>query len=54
MEKIVSRVVKLKIDKMPPSVDFIEKELSKYGEIVRWAIVEVEDNILTLSISSAI
>ncbi len=54
MEKIISRVVKLKVDKMPPSVDFIEKELSKYGEIVRWAIVEIEDDILTLSISSAI
>ncbi len=52
MKKIVSKTIKIKADFMPPGVSFIEKEIKKQGfSPIRWAIVEVEDNILTLSIS---
>ena len=37
---------------MPPKVDFIEKEIEKQGIIpLRWAIIKVADNELTLSAS---
>ena len=40
---------------MPPSVEFIENEIEKQGiEALRWAIVEVNNNELTLCVSGRI
>lgn len=52
MSEIISKTIKIKVDKMPPSVEFIEKEIQLNGlEPLRWAIVEVKGNELTLSVS---
>ncbi len=52
MSEIISKTIKIIIDKMPPSVDFIEKEIIKNKiEPLRWAIVDVKDNELKLSVS---
>ena len=52
MSEVISKTIKIKSDKMPPEIDFIEKEIIKSGvEPLRWAIVEVEDSELTLSVS---
>jgi len=51
-QKITSKTIKIKCDKLPPKVDFIENEIKSQGlEAIRWAIVDVEENILTLSVS---
>ena len=50
--EIISKTITIKTEKLPPSVNFIENEIKKRGlEPVRWAIVEIEKNILTLSVS---
>ena len=55
MNKIVSKVIQIKADELPPQVDFIESEIIKAGiKPLRWAIVEVEDKNLTLSVSGEI
>ena len=52
MSEVISKTIKIKTEKLPPEVDFIENEIIKSGlEPLRWAIVEVEDNLLTLSVS---
>lgn len=52
MSEIISKTIKIITDKMPPSVDFIEKEIIKNKiEPLRWAIVDVKDNELKLSVS---
>ena len=53
MGSIISKTVIIKSFKMPPEVDFIEKEILKQGlKPLRWAIVEVkEENELVLSVS---
>jgi len=52
MSEVISKTIKIKTDKLPPDIEFIEKEIIKSGiEPLRWAIVEVEGDILTLSIS---
>lgn len=52
MKQIISKIIQIKTDKLPPSVDFIELEIRKNKiEPVRWAIVECKNNILTVSIS---
>lgn len=52
MSEIISKTIKIIIDKMPPSVDFIEKEIIKNKiEPLRWAIVDIKDNELKLSVS---
>ena len=52
MSEVISKTVKIKTDKLPPEVEFIEAEIIKSGlEPLRWAIVEVKGNILTLSVS---
>lgn len=52
MSEIISKTIKIIIDKIPPSVDFIEKEIIKNKiEPLRWAIVDIKDNELKLSVS---
>ena len=52
MNEVISKTIKIKADKMPPDVDFIEKEIIKSNlEVLRWAIVDVKENELTVSVS---
>ena len=52
MSEVISKILKIKSPNMPPSVDYIEKEIIKNNiEPLRWAIVEVLDNELTISVS---
>ena len=52
MGEVISKTIKIKSDKMPPEVDFIETQIIKSGlEPLRWAIVDVQENELTLSVS---
>lgn len=52
MSEVISKTIKIKAGKLPPDIEFIEKEIIKSGiEPLRWAIVEVDDDILTLSVS---
>ena len=52
MSEVISKTIKIKADKLPPEADFIEQEIIKSGlEPLRWAIVDVTDNELTLSVS---
>ena len=52
MSEVISKTIKIKTDKLPPEIGFIEEEIIKSGfEPLRWAIVDVEDNLLTLSVS---
>lgn len=49
---IISKTIKIKSPNMPPSVDFIEMEIIKNKiEPLRWAIVNVVENELTISVS---
>lgn len=49
---IISKTIKIKSDKLPPDVDFIEEQIRLQGlEPVRFAIVEIIENELTLSVS---
>jgi len=49
---IISKTIKIKSEKLPPDVDFIISEIKKQGlDPVRFAIVEVEGNKLTISVS---
>ena len=49
--EIISKLVKIEAD-LPTSTEFIETELAKMGlEPLRWAIVAVEGNILTISLA---
>lgn len=55
MNKVISKTIKIKSPTMPPNSDFIEKEIEKnFIEPLRWAIVDVKDNELTISISGRI
>lgn len=50
--EVISKTIKIKSDKMPPNIDFIEQSIKKEGiEPVRWAIVKIEDDVLTLNVS---
>ncbi len=52
MSEIISKTIKIKTPKLPPETDFIEQEIEKHGiEALRWAIVDIKDDILTLSVS---
>lgn len=52
MNEVISKTIKIKSDKLPPEVEFIEQEIIKSGlEPLRWAIVDVKDKELTLSVS---
>lgn len=50
--EIVSTTIKITTPIMPPEVDYIENEIKKQGlDPLRWAIINVTDNELTLSVS---
>ncbi len=52
MFEITSETIKIKTPALPPTVDFIEKEFKKMNlDVVRWAIVDVLDNELILSVA---
>ena len=52
MSEIISKTFKIISPQLPPNVDFIEKEIEKQGlEALRWAIVDVVGNELTISAS---
>lgn len=52
MSEVVSKTIKIIAQNLPPKVDFIEQEIIKSGiEPLRWAIVDVEENELTISVS---
>lgn len=52
MDSVITKTIKIKSEKMPPEVDFIEEKIKKQGlEPLRWAIVEADKNHLTLSAS---
>ena len=49
---IISKIIKIKSDKLPPSADFIEQQIKLQGiDPLRWAIVEAEECELSLSVS---
>ena len=55
MSEIISKTIKIISPTMPPKVEFIEKEIIKNNiEPLRWAIVEVNKNELTISVSGRI
>ena len=52
MTKIISKTIEIICKNLPPSVDFIEEEIKKQGiDPIRWAIINVQNDKLTLSIS---
>ena len=52
MNKIISKIITIKADCLPPKVRFIENAIKdKRFNPIRWAIVEVDKNILTISVS---
>lgn len=52
MNKVISKTIKIKSEIMPPKVSFIEEQIAKSGlEPLRWAIVEINQNELTLNVS---
>ena len=49
---IISKTIKLVSPILPPKLDFIEEQIKLQNlEPVRWAIVDVNDNELTISAS---
>ncbi len=55
MSEIISKTIKIISPNMPPKVDFIEKEIVKNNiEPLRWAIVDINENELTISVSGRI
>ena len=55
MSEVISKTIKIISPIMPPKVEFIEKEIIKNNiEPLRWAIVEVNKNKLTISVSGRI
>lgn len=52
MSEVISKIIKIISPIMPPDTDFIEKEIEKQGiEALRWAIVEINENKLTICAS---
>lgn len=55
MSEVISKTIKIISPVMPPRVEFIESEIEKQGlEALRWAIVEVNENELTICASGRI
>ena len=55
MNKVVSKIIKIKTQNLPPKVDFIENEIIKNNiEPLRWAIIEISNDELTISVSGRI
>ena len=49
---IISKTIKIKCAQNPPEVDFVEDKIKLNGiEPLRWAIVDVNENELTLCAS---
>ena len=54
-QEIISKTIKIISPKLPPDVDFIEKEINNQGlEALRWAIIDIEENTITISASGRI
>ena len=52
MNEVISKIIKIISPVMPPEVNFIEQEIINNGiEPLRWAIVDINNNELTLSVS---
>lgn len=52
MDEVISKTIKIITPTLPPDVDFIESEIKKNNiEPLRWAIVKIKENKLTLSVS---
>lgn len=52
---VITKTIKIISPIMPPDVDFIESEIEKQGiEALRWAIVEINENELTICASGRI
>ena len=52
MSEVISKTLKIKSPVMPPNVEFVEQEIIKNDiEPLRWAIVEVKEKELTISVS---
>lgn len=52
---VISKTIKIKTKSLPPQIEFIEQEIIKQGiEPLRWAIVEVENNEITICVSGRI
>ena len=50
--KIVDKIIKLKSDIMPPKNSFIEDKIRLLGiEPIRWAIIEIQNDELTLNVT---
>ena len=50
--KIVDTIIKFKSDVMPPKNSYIEEKIRQYGiDPIRWAIIEINENELTLSVA---
>ena len=55
MSEVISKTIKIISPTMPPDVAFIESEIEKQGiEALRWAIVEINENELTICASGRI
>ena len=55
MSEVISKTFKIISPNMPPNTNFIEKEIEKQGlEALRWAIVEINKNELTICASGRI
>ena len=52
---IVTKTLKIETPKLPPEVEFIENKIKESGITpLRWAIVDVEDKILTVNASGKV
>ena len=52
MNGVISKIIKIQVEKMPPTVEFIENEIIANNiEPLRWAIVEINGTELTISVS---
>ncbi len=55
MSKLITKTIKIKSNTMPPNLNFIEEEIAKRGlNSIRWSIVKVENNTLTINVSASI
>lgn len=50
--RIVDEIITIRCESLPPKNSFIEAKILQHGiEPIRWAIIKVEDNTLTLSVA---
>lgn len=55
MNEIISKTIVIKCDKLPPCVDFIENKIKEFKiEPLRWSIVDIKNNELTLNVNGYI